>query len=93
MVDPLTPRQREVLDVIQRSLDAKGYPPTLRELAEALDIVGTTAVNYHLERLRVKGWIEREAGVARGLRVLSLCARQHETGRTGPHVGTCRCEE
>ncbi len=66
---PLTPRQAEVLAEVRRFLAEKGYPPSLRELAEVLGVSGTTAVDYHLERLRTKGRIERDPRVSRGIRI------------------------
>ncbi len=64
----LTERQREVLEVVARWQAEHGYPPTVRELAGVLGIqVG--AVQRHLEALQRKGFLEREPGKRRALRV------------------------
>lgn len=66
----LTSRQREVLDTIiayRREFDA---PPTYRDLSELLHIGSTNGINDHLKALAKKGYIEKRALRARGIRVL-----------------------
>ena len=75
---PLTPRQREVLDLIRLSVDRRGYPPTLAELRYDLGVSSTYTVTCHLEALSRKGYIERDAGVSRGIRVMERATM--ETG-------------
>ena len=64
---PLTPRQQKVLNHITASLERRGYPPTLREIAAHLGINGTLGVMKHLEALARKGFIRREPGDSRGI--------------------------
>ena len=68
----LTERQRVVLDEVARFLHCNGWPPTTRELAEALGLSSTFGVRKHLMELEKKGFIAREPGTARGLRILQL---------------------
>jgi repressor LexA len=68
-----TPRQTEVLAAIASLTKAKGYPPTLRELGEALGIRSTNGVNDHLDALERKGLIARDSNVARSVRVVRPC--------------------
>ncbi len=68
---PLTERQRQVLDFISRSIERRGYPPTLREIGEQLRIRSTNGVNDHLKALEKKGYLEREDLKSRALRPIS----------------------
>jgi repressor LexA len=66
--EPLTDRQKQVLDFIGRSIERRGYPPTLREIGEHMGIRSTNGVNDHLKALEKKGYLEREDLKSRALR-------------------------
>ncbi len=66
----LTDRQKAVLDFISRSIEKRGYPPTLREIGEHMGIRSTNGVNDHLKALEKKGYLEREDLKSRALRPL-----------------------
>jgi len=68
--DSLTDRQKEVLELISRSIDQRGYPPTLREIGEQMGIKSTNGVNDHLKALEKKGYLAREDLKSRALRPL-----------------------
>src|SRR5215831_7263464 len=68
--EPLTSRQKAVLDFISRSIERRGYPPTLREIGEHMGIRSTNGVNDHLKALEKKGWLAREDLKSRALRPL-----------------------
>lgn len=70
--EPLTDRQKAVLDFISRSIESRGYPPTLREIGEHMGIRSTNGVNDHLKALEKKGYLEREDLKSRALRPISL---------------------
>jgi repressor LexA len=63
----LTERQLEVLRFIARQIDDAGYPPTIREIGEALDIRSTNGVNDHLKALERKGYLSRDPVKSRAL--------------------------
>lgn len=69
-MDKLTPRQTEVLDLIQRAVEETGWPPTRAEIAEALGFRSANAAEEHLRALARKGVIELVKGTARGIRLL-----------------------
>ena len=69
-MDKLTPRQQQVLDCIADHIEQNGYPPTLREIAGHLKISGTLGVIKHLQALEKKGYIEKETGSSRGIRLV-----------------------
>jgi len=68
-ISPLTDRQAEVLEIIRESLTDRGYPPTIREISRRLGVHISATVG-HLEALAKKGYIERDEGVTRGIRIL-----------------------
>ncbi len=67
MATGLTDRQLEVLRFIAREIEDRGYPPTIREIGEALDIASTNGVNDHLKALERKGYLQRDAAKSRAL--------------------------
>jgi repressor LexA len=66
-MDALTDRQLEVLRFIARQIEDNGYPPTIREIGEALDIRSTNGVNDHLKALERKGYLTRDPVKSRAL--------------------------
>jgi repressor LexA len=66
----LTWRQRKVLQVIRESVQQHGYPPSMREIADAAGLASTGAVSYQLRRLRQKGYLRSDAGRPRAVEVL-----------------------
>ncbi len=65
----LTKRQQRILRYIWESITGRGYPPSIREIGQAVGISSTSVVNYNLERLEQEGLIERDRGYSRGLRL------------------------
>ena len=64
----LTKRQGTVLEVIAQHIEEVGYPPTIRELGDALGIRSTNGVNDHLKALEKKGYLTREDAKSRTMR-------------------------
>lgn len=65
----LSDRQKRIVAFIEEYLEAHSYPPTIREIGQAVGISSTSVVKYNLERLEEKGVIERSEEVSRGLRL------------------------
>jgi len=65
--NPITNRQRQVLDVIVTHLLDKGYAPTLREIGTSMKINSTNGVSDHLRALERKGWIRVAEMQSRGI--------------------------
>ena len=76
----LTPRQQQVLDLIRRSLQMQGMPPTRAELAQALGLRSANAVEDHLKALARKGHIEILSGRNRNIRLLDGQGEHQELG-------------
>lgn len=66
----LTERQKKIMEVLERFQKRNGYPPSIREICEKADISSTSVVNYYLNQLEDKGYIERDSRVSRGIRLL-----------------------
>lgn len=69
-MDDLTPRQAEILALIQEYISDEGYPPTRMEIAAAFGFRSPNAAEEHLRALERKGYIELLQGSSRGIRVL-----------------------
>jgi len=65
----LSQRQQRMYNFIQSFIRTKGWPPTLREIGQQVDISSSYVVNYNLRILVRKGWLQRDPEVARGIRI------------------------
>src|SRR5258708_2767851 len=77
----LTWRQRKVLQVIRESVQRRGYPPSMREIGEAVGLTSTSSVSYQLSTLQNKGYLRRDAGPPRAVEVR---LPRHPAGRPAP---------
>jgi repressor LexA len=80
--DGLTMRQRRVLEVIRNSVDRRGYPPSMREIGEAVGLASPSSVSHQLAALERKGYLRRDPNRPRALEVVSPDAGD-ATGRRG----------
>ena len=56
----LTDRQRQILDFLTSYVDAHGYPPTVREIGEAVGLASPSTVHAHLANLERAGFLKRD---------------------------------
>ena len=68
-MDPLTPRQAQILQFIQDAIEGNGFPPTLVEIARAFRFRSPNAAADHLKALARKGAVEVTEGLSRGIRL------------------------
>jgi repressor LexA len=81
-------RKQKIIDYIAATLRARGYPPSVREIAQAVGLASTSAVHHHLESLEREGFLERGATRSRALRLTPTAAlRAGLTGELLPQVG------
>lgn len=66
----LTERQHRILGFIRDFLAERHFPPTIREIGEAVGISSTSVVKYNLEVLKRKKFIERDDEISRGIRLV-----------------------
>src|SRR5688500_12823199 len=69
-----TERKRKILEHIAGTLRARGYPPSVREIARAVGLASTSAVHHHLQILEREGYLERGAAQSRALRLTPTAA-------------------
>ena len=65
----LTPRQRKVLEVIRSAVAERGYPPSVREIGEAVGLTSTSSVAHQLRTLQEKGFLRKDPNRPRALDV------------------------
>src|SRR6185295_3845304 len=56
----ITPRQQRILDVIAETVQARGYPPTVREIGEAVGLTSSSSVHAQLSNLERQGLLRRD---------------------------------
>lgn len=66
----LTNRQREILDLITATVSERGYPPTVREIGDAVGLSSPSSVHSHLSTLASEGFIRRDATKPRAIEVV-----------------------
>ncbi|OXM87916.1 transcriptional repressor LexA [Paenibacillus rigui] len=65
----LSSRQLAILDFIKNEVKDKGYPPSVREIGEAVGLASSSTVHGHLERLEKKGLIRRDPTKPRAIEI------------------------
>jgi repressor LexA len=80
----LTPRARKVLEVIGDSVERRGYPPSMREIGEAVGLTSTSSVAHQLTSLERKGFLRRDPNRPRAVEVKVPAAATSDT----PHDAT-----
>lgn len=63
-------KQSEILEFIKREISDRGYPPSVREICNAVGLRSTSTVHGHLERLEKKGFIRRDPTKPRAIEIL-----------------------
>ncbi|MCI9104888.1 MAG: transcriptional repressor LexA [Lachnospiraceae bacterium] len=66
----ITSKQQEILQYIKDMILRKGYPPTVREICEAVHLKSTSSVHSHLETLERNGYIRRDPTKPRAMEIL-----------------------
>jgi repressor LexA len=75
--DGLTLRQRRILEVIKDTVDRRGYPPSIREMGDAVGLASSSSVAHQLKVLEAKGFLRRDPNRPRALEV--LLPNEHRT--------------
>ena len=65
----LSAKQQQILDYIKDEILKKGYPPTVREIGETVNLKSTSSVHSHLESLEKKGYIKRDPTKPRSIEI------------------------
>ena len=67
----LTKRQNEIFVYIKQTVHSKGYPPSVREIGEAVGLASSSTVHGHLSRLEEKGYIKRDPTKPRAIEIVT----------------------
>jgi repressor LexA len=70
-------RKQRIVDYIATTVRQRGYPPSVREIAKAVDLASTSAVHHHLQALEREGSLERGASHSRAIRVMPSAAMRN----------------
>ncbi|MDU5110075.1 MAG: transcriptional repressor LexA [Clostridium sp.] len=74
----LRDKQREIYDFLKVYTENKGYPPSVREICEAVNLRSTSTVHGHLKRLEKKGLIKRDPTKPRALEIMEMSGSKKE---------------
>ncbi|MGH2572241.1 MAG: transcriptional repressor LexA [Actinomycetota bacterium] len=85
-MDSITARQRRILEYIRRTVQERGYPPTVREIGEAVGLASSSSVHAQLANLERLGLVRRDATKPRAME-LRLPGTQRPKGVSVPLVG------
>jgi len=78
-------RRQRILDCIARTVEERGYPPSVREIADAVGLASTSAVHHHLIALERDGLLERGTHSSRALRLIApQTQRPADTSKVTP---------
>jgi repressor LexA len=80
----ITPRQRRILDFISRTVRERGYPPTVREIGEAVGLTSSSSVHAQLANLERKGLLHKDPTKPRAV---TLATEERADGVAVPVVG------
>ena len=86
--DRLTPRQRRVLETIRASVESRGYPPTMREIGEAVGLASPSSVKHQLTTLERKGYLRRDPNRPRAMEVVDPSAGDGAASTAGSPVAS-----
>ncbi|WP_071394620.1 transcriptional repressor LexA [Bacillus tuaregi] len=73
----LSKRQQDILEFIKNEVKQKGYPPSVREIGEAVGLASSSTVHGHLARLETKGLIRRDPTKPRAIEILDIDEDAH----------------
>ena len=89
----LTPRRQQILDYIRESMERRGFPPSMREIADAVGLKSASTVSYHFKILKEAGYLDRDPRLPRTVvprppRLQVLWAESGEVGEAAAGPGS-----
>ena len=91
MAKNITKRQLDTLRLIYQNIKNSGFPPSMAEMRNALSVASNQSIINLLKALEEKGYIKREGGVARGLKILPKGYSTLGVNQIAPVVGESSC--
>jgi repressor LexA len=83
----LSDKQRAILEAIQRSVTTRGYPPSMREIGDAVGLSSLSSVTHQLGQLELSGYLRRDPNRPRAIEILIDLAPTEVTPETTPSIG------
>src|SRR6187431_3402690 len=83
----LSDKQLAILDVIQRSVTSRGYPPSMREIGDAVGLASLSSVTHQLNQLELSGYLRRDPNRPRAIEVLIDLPSTSDPSDSSPPVG------
>lgn len=87
----ITPKQKKVLEIIYHCIATEGFPPSLADLREELNVSSNQSVLNFLFALEKNGYIKREEGQARSIKIMPLGLKMLGKKKLAPVAGTSSC--
>ena len=81
----LSEKQQAILEMIQRSVSSRGYPPSMREIGDAVGLASLSSVTHQLNQLELSGYLRRDPNRPRALEVL-IELEPTDADNSGPSV-------
>jgi repressor LexA len=85
--DGLTARQRRVLEEIRDSVERRGYPPSMREIGDAVGLASLSSVTHQLNQLELSGYLRRDPNRPRAMEILIDLPRSEDATVASPSFG------
>jgi len=83
----LSEKQRAILEFVGRSVSTRGYPPSMREIGDAVGLASLSSVSYQLDQLELSGYLRRDPNRPRAMEVLIDLPSADPAGDITPSVG------
>ena len=83
----LSEKQMAILEVIQRSISRHGYPPSMREIGDAVGLSSLSSVTHQLNQLELSGYLRRDPNRPRAIEILIDLQPSEATPDTTPSIG------
>jgi repressor LexA len=83
----LSDKQRAILEAIQRSVTTRGYPPSMREIGDAVGLSSLSSVTHQLGQLELSGYLRRDPNRPRAIEILIDLQPSEVAAETTPTIG------
>ena len=83
----LSDKQQAILEAIQVSLDSRGYPPSMREIGDAVGLSSLSSVTHQLNQLELSGYLRRDPNRPRAMEILIDLPRSEDATVASPSFG------
>mgnify|MGYP000089803254 CR=1 FL=1 len=82
----LSERHRKIMEFLAKFQNTNGYSPSIRQIGDSINVKSTSLVDYYLTQLQEMGYIERDQGVSRGIRLIKKLALAPSSAARSAHT-------